>query len=187
MLKKSVFVTILIFFFVGVSAQNRIDTLAIKKELEIIFDRDQKTRTGRDSSRFVAYIDSCNLVQVEKLISKYGWLGKSFVGVKGNQTTFLVIQHSDLAIQLKYFPLFQKSVEEGESKPSDLALMQDRILMSQGKKQLYGSQIFFDKTGTQEFYQIDDEKNVNARRAKVGLEPIEEYAKRFGIEYKPPQ
>ncbi len=168
------------------SAQTSTDTTAIKMQLEFIRDRDQKTRKGRDSAAFISYIDSTNLVQVELLISKYGWLGKSFVGVRGNQTCFLVIQHSDSATQVKYLPMMQKSVEEGESSAADFALLQDRVLMQQGKKQTYGSQIVFDKQGNNIFYPIEDEINVNLRRAKVGLQPIEEYAKFFGIDYKLP-
>ena len=56
--------------------------------------------------------------------------------------------------------------------------------MRQGKNQIYGSQVVNSKTGELVFYPIEDEKNVNIRRAKVGLQPIEEYAKYFGIEYK---
>jgi hypothetical protein len=69
----------------------------------------------------------------------------------------------------------------------DLALLQDRILMRQGKKQLFGSQVVFNKdTGAPEFYPIEDEKNVNARRTKIGMEPLEEYAAHFGMDYKLP-
>lgn len=172
-----------IFFSGNLFGQNTIDTTAIKKQLEVILERDQKTRKGIDSVAFVHFIDSSNLVQVESLIAKYGWLGQSFVGARGNQTIFLVIQHADLAIQEKYLPLLQKSVEEGESRPWDLALLQDRILMRQGKKQIYGSQVIYNESGEQVFYPIEDEKNVNIRREKVGLMPLEEYAKHFGIEY----
>jgi hypothetical protein len=58
--------------------------------------------------------------------------------------------------------------------------------MRKGEKQIYGSQVVFSKTGEQEFYPIEDEKNVNIRREKVGLPPIEEYAKYFSIKYKLP-
>jgi hypothetical protein len=181
---------LLIFLLVSgqqVSAQSPpADTSAIKAGLLAIRERDQKTRTGKDSAVFMSYIDSCNLAEVEPLIAKYGWPGKSFVGVSGNQTVFLVIQHADLATQEKYLPLMEKSVEEGESQLSDLALLQDRVLMRQGKKQIYGSQVVFNKEGAPEFYPIEDEKYVNDRRKKAGLEPIEEYAKYFGIEYKLP-
>jgi hypothetical protein len=181
---RLLFVFILFVSSVNVYAQEIIDTVAIKNELNAILERDQKTRRSSDSTQFVSYIDSCNLAQVESLISKYGWLGKSFVGARGNQTVFLVIQHADSATQEKYFPLLQKSVAEGESDASNMAMMQDRILMRRGKKQIYGSQVVFSKTGEQVFHPIEDEKNVNIRREKVGMMPIEEYAKFFGIEYK---
>ena len=167
-------------------AQNNIDTTAIIIQLSAIHDRDQKTRSVGDSIQYADYIDSCNLAQVEVLISLYGWPGKSFVGPAGNNTIFLVIQHADLATQEKYFPLFKQSVEQGESRASDLAYLEDRILMRQGKKQLYGSQVVFNNTGGQEFYPIEDEKNVNVRRKNVGLQPLEEYASYFGIDYKLP-
>jgi hypothetical protein len=126
-------------------------------------------------------------VQIELLLSKYGWLGKSLVGARGNQTCFLVIQHADSATQVKYLPVLRQSVEKGESSASDLALLEDRVLMRQGKKQIYGSQVVFDKMGNNVLYPIEDEKNVNIRRAKVGLQPLEEYAKYFGIQYKLPE
>lgn len=167
-------------------AQSGIDTMAVRRQLEDILARDQKTRTGKDSVAFMQYIDSTNLVQVESLIARYGWMGRSFVGDKANSALFLVIQHADLETQLKYVDLLQHSVEAGESKASNLALMQDRILMRQGKNQLYGSQVVYSKTGEQMFYPIEDEKNVNIRRAKMGLQPLEEYAKLFGITYTLP-
>ncbi len=43
------------------------------------------------------------------------------------------------------------------------------------------------KTGKNEFFPIEDEANVNKRRAAVGLEPLEEYAKHFGIDYVLPK
>jgi len=130
-------------------------------------------------------IDSSNLAAVEALISKYGWMGKSKIGSRANYTLWLVIQHADLATQEKYLPMLEKSVADSESRASDLAYLKDRVLMREGKNQIYGSQVVPAKNGLQEFWPIEDEVNVNKRRAEVGLEPIEEYAKYFGIEYKP--
>lgn len=169
------------------TAQTSFDTLAIQSELHAIFERDQKTRTGDDSAAFMHYIDSCNLVQVKVLLEKYGWMGRSVFGDKANSALFLVIQHADLETQLTYFPLLQKSAEIGESKFSNAALMQDRILMRQEKKQIYGSQVVYDDiTGAPKFYPIEDEKNVNVRRARIGMSTLEEYAKLFGLEYTIP-
>jgi hypothetical protein len=37
-----------------------------------------------------------------------------------------------------------------------------------------------------ELWPIEDEERVDARRASVGLGPLAEYLKHFGLEYKPP-
>jgi hypothetical protein len=39
----------------------------------------------------------------------------------------------------------------------------------------------------EQFFPIQDEANVNKRRASVGLQPLEEYAKFFGINYVLPK
>lgn len=169
-------------------AQTFFDTTSVIKQLESIRDRDQKTRTGRDSVEYMRYLDSCNLAQMETLIFKYGWLDKRLVGARGNQTCFLIIQHADSASQVKYLPFLKQSVERGESSEGDYAMLIDRVYMRQGKRQIYGSQVIPDKeNGGWKFYPIDDEKNVNIRRTKLNWIPIEEYAGLFGIVYKKPK
>ena len=85
----------------------------------------------------------------------------------------------------KYFPLIKKSADRGDLSWSTVALMEDRMLMDIGEKQKYGSQVQ-KANGSDKWtlYPIQDPKNVNKRRAKIGLEPIEDYLRRFGIEYE---
>lgn len=167
--------------------RGKIDTATIHQRLKLVIDRDQKTLTRGDSAQFMEYIDSTNQVIVEALIHQYGWLDRSVFGTTSNQVCFLVIQHAGLEKQKKYLPLLRRSVAEGESRGSDLAMLEDRILLRENKKQLYGSQVVPDQeTGGWMFYPIEDEKNVNARRQKMGLPPMEEYAKYFGIDYQLP-
>jgi hypothetical protein len=162
-------------------AQAPSDTASIKKQLEEIYERDQRVRKSDDSAAFRSMIDSSNLAQVEALIAKYGWMGKSKIGTQGNYTQWLVIQHADLATQEKYLPMLEKSVTKGESRGSELAYLKDRVLMRQGKKQIYGTQVVPSGNGMQEFWPIEDMTNVDKRRAEAGLEPIEQYAKKFNM------
>ncbi|MCU0390905.1 MAG: hypothetical protein MUE81_07290 [Thermoflexibacter sp.] len=173
---------------------------SLKRELEIIYLADQAPRRvvnqivqkyGFDSpqldslNRLIRQTDSLNQVKVMSIIDRYGWLGKSQVGDLGNQTLFLVIQHAALTIQERYLPLLKNSVNIDESNAYDLVLMEDRILVSQGKKQLYGSQVRRNpQTNLYEVLPIEDEKNVDKRRKKIGLESLAEYLKGFGIDYK---
>ena len=79
------------------------------------------------------------------------------------------------------------AVNNGDAQSSHLALLEDRVALGQGKKQIYGSQIHRDmKTGKYFVAPIEDERHVNKRRADVGLEPLEVYAKLWGIDYQIP-
>ncbi|HFA47631.1 MAG TPA: hypothetical protein ENJ95_01280 [Bacteroidetes bacterium] len=171
----------------------------LKRKLEQIYIRDQTLRQlyktaeekfGRDSDEMmyfwhlVSEQDSINEREVKKIIDEHGWVGKSLVGGQANMTLWLVIQHAPLETQEKYLPLLKKSVLEGESSGRHLALLEDRILMRNGKPQIYGSQITRDeKTGKQIVYEIVQPEYVNQRRKEIGLGPIEDYLKRWGIEW----
>ncbi len=170
--------------------------------LDSIYNEDQNGRIKIDSLqkiygwkseqvqsllRPMEILDSINLIRVKKIIDTYGWLGPDEVGKKGAQTIFLVIQHADSLTQVTYLPLMQEAVKKGKARPQDLALLEDRILTNQGKEQIYGSQVRTNEAGKNEFFPIKDEANVNKRRAAAGLQPLEEYAKYFGINYVLPK
>ncbi len=170
--------------------------------LDSIYDADQAGRLKLDSlqkkygwqSEQVQSLlpsmksqDSLNVVRIKKIIDTYGWQGPDQVGKKGSQTIFLVIQHADSLTQVTYFPVMRAAVKEGKALPRELALLEDRILTTQGKEQIYGSQVRMADSGKFEFFPIKDEPNVNKRRAAVGLEPLEDYAKYFDIIYVLPK
>jgi len=172
---------------------------SLKEQLEKIYLRDQTLRQlyqnaeekfGKESDEMKYYWslvseqDSINEIEVIKIIEDRGWVGMSLVGGKANMTLFLVIQHAPLETQAKYLPMLKKSVLEGESSGRHLAQLEDRIHMRNGKPQTYGSQITIDKTtGNQIIYEIWEPEYVNQRRKEVGLGPIEDYVKRWGIEW----
>ena len=68
-----------------------------------------------------------------------------------------------------------------------MAYLEDRILVYQGKEQIYGSQMRYNKLGKYEFYPIMDEINVDKRRAAVNLELLEDSATDFGVVYTLPK
>lgn len=125
--------------------------------------------------------DSINELETLKILEEHGWVGKSRVGEEANQALWLVIQHAPVEVQEKYLPLLRKSVAVKESEGWHLAFLEDRVLMYNDKKQIYGSQAKWDKVaGKMKIHPIEDVENVNERRATLGLEPIEEYVKMNG-------
>ena len=165
--------------------------------LDTIFEDDQKYREqikdigqkyGSESAEMKSHWklinekDSINLIKVQNILDTRGWLGEDIIGSKGNQTLFLVIQHADLDTQEKYLPMMRDAVRKGNAKSNHLALLEDRVALGKGGKQIYGSQIGRDKKPG-EFYVLPliDPDNVDKRRAEVGLGTIQEYIQRWGI------
>jgi len=129
--------------------------------------------------------DSTHFSEFEAIISSYGWLGPKEVGYKNNQYLFLILQHADLATQKRYLPVFEKACKDGKVLPKDLAYLQDRKNMREGKMQQYGSQTLIDKASKSYIlYPIADVDNVDQRRAMVGLESLKAYMKSsFNIDF----
>lgn len=141
----------------------------------------------KDHWKIINYYDSINQIKVCQIIDKYGWLSVSEVGQNENEVLFLVIQHSNLKTQEKYLPIMRQAVKDGKARASSLALLEDRILMRNGKKQLYGSQIQTNDKGEYSIYPIEDESHVNRRRSEMGLGPLEDYLKIWGLIFNVPQ
>ncbi|MBP7500948.1 MAG: hypothetical protein KA796_13960 [Chryseobacterium sp.] len=117
--------------------------------------------------------------EIEKIISKYGYPGKTLVGEPENNTAFFVIQHSNKIP--KYLPLIKREAEKGEIKFILYAMMLDRYLMEKGEEQIYGTQGygFFSKDKSVDFiWPIKNPEKVNELRKKAGFkQTVEEYAK----------
>jgi len=204
-MKRIIFLSFILLFQISIFAQEETQTetqteiptdTLLKRQLESIRIKDQalrmllpdvETKFGEDSPE-LAYFwtlvlqqDSINENEVIQIIDNYGWLGANRVGEMANRAMWLVIQHAPIKTQEKYLPLLKESVEKEESPGWHLALLEDRILMRNGEKQVYGSQATYNAgTGKMHIYPIADVSAVNERRQKLGLQSIEEYAKQFG-------
>jgi hypothetical protein len=167
------------------------------KLLDSIYNEDQKYRHelpaleekyGRNSPEVKAHWkiieekDSLNLIVVKKILNERGWLGPKIIGELGGSTLFLVIQHSDLETQKYYLPMMREAVKNKNANPSNLALLEDRVALGLGEKQIYGSQIGINnETGTYFVLPLANPDEVDQRRAEVGLAPLNDYVSMFGM------
>ena len=143
-----------------------------------------ESKEMKDHWKIINEKDSINLIKVQSILDKYGWLGADVVGGQGNSTLFLVIQHSDQSTQEKYLPMMREAVKNSKAQGSSLALLEDRVALGQGKRQIYGSQIGRDPE-TKIYYvsPLEDPDNVDKRRAEVGLGPLSDYVSRWQIKW----
>lgn len=182
---------------------------AVRRELVRMGEDDQKRRqemmdlmdrlAGSDSEKMAKKwkqaverqndLDGKNRQRLDEIVKQHGWPKRSVFGEEASGVAFLIVQHAELDYQKKYLPLIKDAVGQKEARRSDLAMLEDRILTREGKKQVYGTQLRLNQTTQRmELYPIEDEGNVDSRRAAAGLEPLEVYLKRgFGIDYAPPK
>lgn len=162
---------------------SNIDCSKQKEILSEIYKLDQEMRLGNNI--FDPEIDTQNLITIKNLIKKCGMPTLEEVNSKQMSAIWLVFQHADNDNRKKYFPLLKQAAKNGDMEKSSIALMEDRILMYDGKPQIYGSQVIKDnKTEKWKLYNLENKETVDRRRKEVGLNPLSEYLKRWNIEFK---
>ncbi|KEO75204.1 DUF6624 domain-containing protein [Anditalea andensis] len=173
---------------------------SLKTVLEEMYDTDQgirrqfveamqigSTETGNLAKK-MNEIDSINQIQVKKILENYGWLGKSLVGHKAARALFYVVQHAELDIMVQYYESLKAQADIGEANPLNAAMMLDRILMYQNKKQVYGTQAsnLVRNERVSVIWPVEDPENVNKRRKSVGFKStLEESAASMNAIYDP--
>jgi len=165
--------------------------------LDKIYFDDQSTRNqirskeekyGRDSKEMRAFWqtilknDSINLLKISAILDTQGWPSKERIGTQGTSTLFLVIQHADLKAQTKYLPMINKAVASGNLPKRQYAMFYDRLVLRQGKRQVYGTQLATHKERKDPYVlPLEDAENVDKRRAEMGLNSMQENLNRWNL------
>ena len=128
-------------------------------------------------------IDAENTKWLRGIVEKQGWPTITSVGKDGANAAWLLVQHADAdpKFQRQCLDLMTK-LAKTEVSQSNLAYLTDRVLLAEGKKQLYGTQ-FTSVDGKWKPRPIEDEANVDKRRAEAGLKSLAEYAKLIEQQY----
>lgn len=201
--KHAILSFILVILIQPAFAQTAKELDSLTTTLEKVFDLDQGIRHTRSAIQEKYGQVSPEFVQVSEemikqdkadqqivfaLFDKYGWLTKKQTSEKAGKALFYVLQHAELKDQIKYSTLLTKAFKAGETDAEQYAIFNDRVNTRQGKFQVYGSQSNSFGLESQHIFPIFDEPNVDKRRQKVGLPPLEEYTKQIGIDnYKIPE
>jgi Family of unknown function (DUF6624) len=133
-------------------------------------------------------IDAANTKRMKAIVKRYGWPGPELVGRDGAEAAFLLVQHANHAFQKEMLPLVDKAYRSGGLSGQDYALLLDRVLVGDGKLQVYGTQAKRSEEwqGQEPALEpIEDEANVDKRRAEVGLPPLSEYREMLKRMYFP--
>ena len=151
----------------------------LARELIALTDEDRDAQPGAlggDPAGRLAHrrITVRNADRLAEILDAYGWPTVTMVGAEAARRAFLIAQHADqqLDLQRRVLPLLAAAVAAGEADPSALAMLRDRVLVNEGRPQLYGTQIAGVADGAPVPWPVEDPDGMDARRAEVGLAPF---------------
>ena len=156
---------------------------AIASEIVAMVAKDQEMRKRALENEGVIEteedekLDQQNTARIKEIIDQMGWPTISKVGKEISEGAWLLVQHADHDVEFQKRCLqLMKEAPEGDVSKIDIAYLEDRVRVNEGKPQLYGTQFY----GEGEDYRprpIENPEKVDERRQELGLESMEEYKK----------
>lgn len=150
------------------------DLLAMAKA-----DQEMRTKAIKDRHLWDESVDQKHTARLKEIVAAISWPTISKVGKEASHSAWLLVQHAtaEPAFMQQCLNLM-KNAGEGDVAPDDIAYLEDRLLIMEGKPQLYGTQ-FRTIDGVTEPFPIEDPEHLDERRARVGLETYAEYEARM--------
>jgi hypothetical protein len=118
--------------------------------------------------------DSINSEYITMLIDHNSMLfpSNTEIGNIASRFAFLMLQHSSYDIRKKYYKTIKFAMEKNHLEKRYFAMYLDRLLIDEGKKQLYGTQMQKSTDGKLVLFPVKRKFNMNRRRLRLGLAKI---------------
>ena len=152
-----------------------------------------RVKKQKTSIEILHNFNAKSLDMLQSIHEKYGYPGPQLVSRDGSDASFFLAMSNiiDSQFQYKWAMLMKEALQRGESFGDRYAVMIDRWLNLSYKPSIYGAFNDFNKeSGRVEFSNdVINPKNLNKRRAKVGLANFEsenERLKKLTVEKKGP-
>lgn len=169
--------------------------VALKQELLKMRDEDQDIRARFSSAseperaQLASEMEATDkrlTARLKQIVATKGWPTIALVGADASRTASLILIHSpDNKWQAHLLPRLQKLVSADKIFGSDIATLTDKLLTSEGKPQLFGTQ-FQEADGKMVILPVQDPAHLEERRAKYLLPPMAVYRKLLGDLYHMP-
>ncbi|MFZ1250094.1 MAG: DUF6624 domain-containing protein [Candidatus Microsaccharimonas sp.] len=153
---------------------DRIDHSFVDKLLEMAETDGSMRRNFIDSNKaWDSSVDEDNQAKLMEIVREAGWPIISRVGPEASRAAWLIVQHAPSLEFMEHCLELMEALPAEEIDPANIAYLKDRVLMMNGKPQVYGTQ--YQGTGDDmQLWPVDDMGHVDERRASLGLDPIAE-------------
>ena len=115
--------------------------------------------------------------RLKEILNQSGFPGIDMVGKDASSSFWLMVQHCDFDIlfQKRVLEAMKFEVGKGNASSRKFARLTDRVMINQGKKQMFGTQVSYNKDGQAFSKELQDLQNVDKYRLEVGLDSIFQY------------
>jgi hypothetical protein len=115
-------------------------------------------------------------VKLCEILKTNGWPTTALVNEEGMFAAFLILKNAPFELQRDLLPVIVATIKKDPGQKREFAGLYDRLRVSAGMKQLFGTQAV-STGGFLVLYPVEDLANLDARRTEFGLSPIAQYAK----------
>jgi outer membrane protein OmpA-like peptidoglycan-associated protein len=132
------------------------------------------TLSNQDAEVLMSKQNEVNMFILRNLLKKYGWPKISEVGKKASKAAYLIVDHADINIMKEFLPYLENTCKEKEAPWEWYATLYDRIQITEGKPQRYGTQ--YERDSKDPFLSklspLEYPDKVDELRRDLGMEPI---------------
>jgi hypothetical protein len=194
MKKQILLLLIILFITFQIHAQTEnVKLPEVSKQIDLMIEHDQSVAKRHidlmnqnvkpDSPEMKNLMDEWKTVAdadkilLKTLFKENGFLGYSEVGEQSSHNFLQMVQRmdADSTFQQEVLADMKKHIAKINASAIEFAYLTDRVNLNQAKPQIYGTQLKINEKGTSyEPKMVIDPKNLNTRRAEIGLGTIEE-------------
>ncbi len=160
-----------------------LDKECVKKKLAEMVAVDQSLRSqinvlNIDESLIckIRKNDQENTETLREILKHYYWITISEFGEEADRNAWLLVQHADhdREFQKEILVRLEQLIRSYGTRRQNYALLYDRVAIHEHRPQRYGTQGEI-KNGIWVPFEIEDPNNLDERRKKLGLSPMQEY------------
>lgn len=129
-------------------------------------------------------VDAELSAELKKIVQEKGWPTIKLVGLQASEHAALILSHSrDHEFQRSMLPHLRSLADAGDILGSSVATNIDKVLVSEGKPQRFGTQFKW-ANGIAEILPVEDADRLDELRSQHFLPPLSEYKKTISELYR---
>lgn len=121
--------------------------------------------------------DCANAYWLRGQLAEIEWFDIRTFDANADRAAWLLAQHADLntALQVEVLNRLERLAPEGGANASNFAYLWDRLAVSEGRPQRFGTQLECDNGGYRAIGGIEDQDGVEERRRAFGMQSFADY------------